>query len=97
VKMAISFIAGIMVCSLILFGVRTVVPIRAETDNLSEQSENVTQSFIDLLPDIERIYHESLTMPFRQAGSKIYDEDIARYYQELLDNSVFYEPGDGNN
>lgn len=93
-KMAISFIAGIMVCSLILFGVRTVVPIRAETDNLSEQSENVTQSFIDLLPDIERIYHESLTMPFRQAGNKIYDEDIARYYQELLDNSVFYEPGD---
>jgi hypothetical protein len=97
VKMAFSFIAGLMVCGLLLFGVNTVLPIRAETDNLSELSENVTQSFVNLLPDIERIYREALTMPFRKAESKIYDEDIAEFYQELLDNSVLAESGDGTN
>jgi hypothetical protein len=97
VKMAFSFIAGLMFCGLLLFGVNTVLPIRAQTDNLSELSENVTQSLVDLLPDIERIYREALTMPFRKAESKIYDEDIAEFYQELLDNSVLAEPGDGTN
>jgi len=95
--MAFSFISGLMVCGLLLFGVNTVLPIRAETDNLSELSENVTQSFADLLPDIEKIYRESLTMPFRKAQSKIYDEDIAQFYQELMDNSVLAEEGDGTN
>ena len=96
-KIAFSFISGILVCGLLLFGVNTVIPIRAETDNLSEQSENLTQSFIDLLPDIERIYQESLTMPFRKAESKISDEDIAQFYQELLDNSVLSEQGSETN
>ena len=93
--MALSFISGLMVCGLLLFGVRTVMPIQAQTDNLSELSENITQSFIDLLPDIEKIYRESLTMPFRKAESKIYDDDIAEFYQELLDNTVLSEPEDG--
>ena len=97
VKMAISFISGIMICGLVLVGVRSVVPIRAETDNSSGSSENLTQSLINLLPDIERIYHESLTMPFIKAESKIYDEDIAQFYQELLDKSVLREPGAGTN
>ena len=95
-KMAFSFISGIKVCGLLLFGVKTVLPIQAQTvdptDNLTASSGNLTQSLIDLLPDIERIYKESLTAPFRKAESKIYDEDIAQYYQELLDNSVLYEP-----
>ena len=91
VKIVFSFMSGILVCGLVLFGAKTVVPIRAETDNLSEMSENLTQSFINLLPDIEKIYRESLTMPFRKAESKIYDEDIAQFYQELMDNSVLSE------
>ena len=91
-KIAFSFISGILVCGLLLFGVKTVLPIRAETDNLSAASANLSQSLIDLLPDIEKIYRESLTAPFRKAESKIYDEDIAQFYQELLDNSVLYEP-----
>ena len=95
-KTAISFISGLMVCGLLLFGVRMVLPIKAaESDNLSESSESLAQSFIDLLPDIEKIYHESLTMPFKKAESKIYDEDIAEFYHELLDKSVLAEPGDG--
>jgi len=97
VKMVLSFISGLMVCGLILFGVKSAIPIRAETDNFSVPSEDLTQSLVDLLPDIERIYHESLTAPFEKAGSKIYDEDIGQYYQELLGNSVLYEPDDGAN
>ena len=97
-KMAISFISGILVCGLLLFvGVKSVVPIRAETDNSSGQSENLTQSLINLLPDIEKIYREALTMPFIKAESKIYDKDIAQFYHELLDRSVLSEPGDGAN
>ena len=100
-KMAISFIMGIVVCSLLLFGalfgIKSVLPIRAETDNLSGQSENLTQSLIGLLPDIEKIYRESLTMPFLKAESKIYDEDIAQFDRELLERSVLSEPGDGAN
>ena len=96
-KVAFSFISGIMVCGLLLFGARTVLPIRAETDNLSSLSDNLTQTFIDLLPDIEKIYRESLTMPFIRAGDKIYDEDIRNFYQDLLDNSVLSEPDGASN
>ena len=95
-KIALSFISGILVCGLLLFGVKSVIPTQAQTDNstdnLSEQSETLTQSLINLLPDIEKIYHDSLTMPFRKAESKIYDDDIAEFYQELLDNTVLNEP-----
>ena len=69
----------------------------AESDNLSGSSENLSQSLIDLLPDIEKIYRESLTTPFIKAESKIYDKDIAQFYRELLDNSVLSEPGSGTN
>jgi len=87
VKVAISFISGAIVCGLLLFGVKTVIPTRAETDNLTDESENITRSFLNLMPDIEKIYRESLIMPFEKAESKIYDEDIAEFYRELLDNT----------
>ena len=96
-KMAISFIMGIVVCGLLLFGVKSVLPIRADSDNLTEQSENLTQSFINFLPDIERIYRESLLLPFEKAESKIYDEDIAEFYRELLDNTGLRSSGNGTN
>lgn len=96
-KMAISFICGAIVCSLLLFGAKTVIPTLAETDNLTAESENVTQSFIDLLPDIERIYRESLIAPFEKAESKIYDEDIAEFYRELLDSTGLRTPDEETN
>lgn len=96
-KMAISFIAGMLVCGLLIFGAKSVLPIRAETDNLSEQSENLNHGLLDLLPDIEGIYRESLTMPFEKAESKINDEDIAEFYRELIDRTVLYEPEGGTN
>ena len=91
-KVALSFITGIIVCSLLLFGAKTVIPTRAETEIAVDDgdllSENISQNFVDLLPDIEKIYRESLTMPFTRAETKIYDEDIAEFYRELLDNSI---------
>ena len=91
-KVAISFICGVIVCSLVLFGAKTVIPTRAETDNVSDTSDNLTQGLLDLLPDFEKIYHESLIMPFEKAESKIYDEDIAEFYRELLDNTGLRRP-----
>ncbi|OGO22132.1 MAG: hypothetical protein A2144_00895 [Chloroflexi bacterium RBG_16_50_9] len=87
-----SFISGIIVCSIILFGLMILIPMRADTDNSGANSENFSQSLLNLLPDFEKIYRESLAMPFRKAESKIYDEDIARFYRELLSNSVLSEP-----
>ena len=86
-KVAISFVAGAIVCCVLLFGARSVIPIRAETTIPVDESDNITQSFLDLLPDIERIYRESLVLPFEKAESKIYDEDIAEFYGELLDKT----------
>ena len=93
-KVLISFICGISFCGLLLFGVRTVLPIKAETDGSSGSSGNVSESLINLIPDIEKIYREALIMPFKKAESKIYDEDIADFYRELLDRSVLSESGD---
>jgi len=95
VKMVISFISGIVVCGLILFGVNSLLPTRAETDDSSETSDNLTGSLLDIMPDIEMIYREALTMPFREAESKIYDEDIAAFYKELLERTVLYDPATG--
>jgi hypothetical protein len=85
--MAISFIAGVVVCSLLLFVVRMVLPVQAVTDDTSGTSENATNGLSKLLPDIEKIYRESLQMPFIKAESKIYDKDIAEYYRALMDKT----------
>ena len=89
-KVAISFITGVAVCGLLLFGVRSVIPTKAETDD--SLSDNGTFSLVDLLPDIEKIYRESLYTPFEKAESKIYDPDIAEFYRELLDNTGLRRP-----
>ena len=95
-RLIVAFISGVVVCGLLVLGAKAVLPTRADTDNTTP-SDNVTQSLVDLIPDIEKIYRESLTRPFIKAKSKIYDEDIAEFYQELLDNSVLYEPGNETN
>jgi hypothetical protein len=90
-KMAISFISGVVVCGLILFGVRAVIPTRAETDPPGGESENITLSLVKFIPDFEKIYRKSLIMPFEKAESKIYDKDIAEFYHELLDKTGLRE------
>jgi hypothetical protein len=74
-----------------LFGVKTVLPIKAETDG--SISENVSASLVNFLPDIEKIYRDALTSPFIKAESKIYDPDIAEYYHDLVGRSVLGEQG----
>ena len=96
VKVFFSFSCGIIVCGLLLFGVQSVLPIRAQTsdgsDNLSSLSENLSQSLVSLLPDIEKIYREALTSPLHEAKKQIYDEDIAEFYDLLLERSSLNNP-----
>jgi hypothetical protein len=85
--MVISFIAGVVVCSLLYIGVSLVLPARAEVSQLDGTSDNSTDGLARLLPDIEKIYRESLQMPFIKAEGKIYDKDIAEYYRALMDRT----------
>jgi hypothetical protein len=96
-NIAISFILGVTICGLAILGARTVLPIRAATDDSGEQSENTSGGLINFLPDIEKIYRESLTAPFQKAESKIYDEDIAEFYRELLDRTGLRSTDNGSN
>jgi hypothetical protein len=93
VKVAISFVAGVIICGLMLIGVRTLLPTQAET-TFDPTTDNTTNSFLNMLPDIEKIYRESLLMPFQKAAAKIYDKDIAEYYQSLLDATGLSAPID---
>ena len=86
-RLIIPFMAGVLVCGLLILGAKSVLPTRADEDPSANTTENVTQSLVDLIPDIERIYQEALTTPFVQAESKIYDEDIADFYSELMDRT----------
>jgi len=88
-KMALSFVSGLIVCGLILFGVKSTLPIQAQTESENVTSEDI--SFVELLPDIERIYQESLTAPFIKAVDKIYDDELAQFYHELIESTVLYE------
>ena len=93
-KMAIGFICGVIVSCLIVFGVKPVLPTQAETLPAANSSENATMTLANLLPDFETIYHESLTMPFIKAESKIQDADIAEFYRDLMDKTGL--TGSGN-
>ena len=89
-KIAISFICGVVVCSLIIFGVKTIIPTRADTTG---ESGNTTASLTNLLPDFGKIYHDALTEPFIKAAGKIYDPDIADFYQGLMEKTGLTDPG----
>jgi hypothetical protein len=94
VKIFIGFISGVVVCGLFLFGIRLVAPTMAETGDSGELSDNAS-GLSALIPDIEAIYRQALTMPFEKAREKIYDPDIAAYYSELLDRTgLNIEPAD---
>lgn len=67
-----------VVSGLVLLFLVTGLPIRATTT-----SENTT-SLADLIPNFEKIYREALVRPHQEVAKKIYDEDIARYYNLLL-------------
>ena len=95
-RLIVAFISGVVVCGLLVLGAKAVLPTRADTDNTTP-SDNVTQSLVDLIPDIEKIYRESLIAPFEMAESKIYDEDIAEFYGVLLDRTGLRSAVDESN
>ena len=90
-KLTLSFLSGLVVCGLLLFGVQSAIPTLAQTDDLS--SDNF--SLVGLLPDIEKIYREALITPLQKAEEKIYDEDIGDFYRTLMERSSLdiYEDG----
>jgi hypothetical protein len=93
--MLISFIAGIAVCSLIIFGARTAIPTQAAEKTAAGETSSSSSSsgLVKLLPDIETIYHDALTMPFIKAESKIYDEDILEFYRDLMEKTGLTDSG----
>ncbi len=91
-KMLISFITGIVVCGMIFIGIKPVLPAFAETADSEVPSDNATQGILDSVAEFENIYREALTMPFIKAESKIYDEDIAAFYRELMEKTGLTDP-----
>jgi hypothetical protein len=69
----------------------SAVPIEA-TDS---PSDNL--SLVELLPDIEEIYRQALTLPYQEAAKQIYDEDIAQFYGLLLQRTGLDSPPDEHN
>ena len=88
-----SFVFGILFCGLLVVGLIVSIPIRAQTDNVDSISDNF--SLVDLLPDFEKIYREALLTPLNEAKSQIYDEDIANFYDKLLQSTDLDKPEDG--
>lgn len=86
-RLVVAFMSGVLVCGLLILGAKSVLPMRADDDPGANTTENITETLINLIPDFEKIYEESLTLPFIKAESKIYDEDIAEFYSELLDRT----------
>jgi len=82
--LASALFAGLVV----LLPVYTL-PIRAETDNVSDNF-----SLVELLPDIEKIYREALMRPHQEVAKTIYDEEIAEYYKLLLHKTGLDAPLD---
>jgi len=91
-KMAISFLCGIAVCALIVFGVKPILPTSADTTEANSGTDNTTTTLVKLLPDFEKIYRDALTSPFIKAESKIYDPDIAEYYHGLMQKTGLTDP-----
>ena len=92
-KVALSFICGAVVCSLIIFGVKPpALPAMADSTDNGIVADNCTNFLADLLPDFNKIYREALTSPFIEAESQIYDEEIAGYYHELMAKTGLTNP-----
>lgn len=86
--------AGVIITGFMLIGVRTLLPTQAATSYDTAASSNTTNGLLGMLPNIQKIYRESLLMPFQKAASQIHDKDIAEYYQQLLNASGLNAPID---
>lgn len=84
-KIIISFFIGMIFCLLL------VVAVAHYTSNVKAEEDPVTiddpLNITGLLPDIGKIYRESLGGPYRQVEAEITDPDIAKYYRNLMDRT----------
>jgi hypothetical protein len=87
-KVVLSFIAGIIVCTVLFYSINLILPVRAMTQNADPSDPNSDNSSLsNLIPDIEKIYTDALRMPFQKAEAKITDPDIAAFYRSLMDQT----------
>ncbi len=100
-KTIISFICGAVICGIIIYGVKPVLPAFAETTQpntdsattqLSTESENTTRNIVEQISSFEKMYREALTEPFIKAESKITDPDIAEFYHGLMEKTGLTNP-----
>jgi hypothetical protein len=80
-KTVLTFLAGMAVCLVIVVIVsNSVLVARAD--------EAVTSpDLVSLMPDIGKIYRTSLGDPYRQVEKEIHDKDIAKFYQQLMEDT----------
>lgn len=89
-KKLILFVPGLFLSALLIMG--SAIGIRAVFAQEPEPSNDTTQSLVELIPDINKIYREALTTPLNQVRSLIYDEEIADFYDTLLQRCDLFEP-----
>ena len=87
-KVVLSFIAGIVVCTILYYSINFILPVRAMTEDATpDPSSDNGSALSKLLPDFKKIYTNALQMPFQKAEVKITDPDIAQFYRELMDET----------
>lgn len=52
-----------------------------------ETAQSGLPSLTRAIPDIKKIDNAAITLPLREAGRNIQDEDIARFYYQLLESA----------
>jgi hypothetical protein len=77
-KTVLSFLAGMMVCLVIVVVVSNSVLVARADETGSGQD------MTSLLPDTGKIYRTSLGAPYRQVDKEIRDKDIAKFYHQLM-------------
>lgn len=83
-KTFIGFVIGGLFSTLVIL-MGPFSPLKADADSLDS-------GLSGMVPDIENMYREALVSPIRDAEAKIYDADIASYYDRLVDRMKLDEP-----
>jgi hypothetical protein len=76
----IGLVVGVLAAVFIINGTFSA---KADESVSTETGEDLSA----LLPDIGKIYRQSLGSPFREVEDEIYDEDIANFYHKLMQDT----------
>jgi hypothetical protein len=88
-KIAIFFLAGMVVSLLIVFAISHAgTPAKSDDSSPATPTPySTTTDVTSMLPDIKGIYHTCLTEPFKQVETEIHDPDIANFYHKLMQDT----------